>query len=239
MTVVGIALRSLRQRLLSTVLTSTSVGLGVALVVFVFSARDQARRAYDDAGRGYDVVLGGIHTSALASVLSTVFHVDKPTDVVPIEVYEAVRKDPRVAHAVPYALGDVYRGFRVVGTTPELFDAVTDADGKPIRERVRGRVFGGGEEFEAVVGGLAAARTGLVLGSKIRVTHGTEAGGHEHDETWEVVGILDPTGTPNDRAVFITLESFFRVKGHEGPGPGGEEAGKPWAVSSIDRKSVV
>jgi putative ABC transport system permease protein len=230
-TVLGIAWRSLRQRALSSALTALSVALGVALVAFVFQVRDLAKRAFDDAAGGYDVVIGGIQTPSLTTVLSTIFHVDHPVDTIPIAAYEAVKADGRVAYAVPFAIGDVYRGWRVVGTTPDLFDAVLDGNRRPLRERVRGRVFGTGGEFEAVVGATVAARTGLVAGSEFTVTHGLAEGGHAHDDVWTVVGTLAPTGTPNDRAIFVTLESFFHVEGHVEPGGDGE--GKPWAVSSI------
>jgi putative ABC transport system permease protein len=236
-TVVGIAVRSLRVRALSTALTAAGVALAVGLVLMVFSLLGSAKGAFKDAAVGYDVVLGGTHTSALTTVLSTVFLADQPKDVIPIEGYEAVRKDGRVRFAVPFAVGDTYRGWRVVGTTPAFFDAIEDADRRPLRSRVRPRVFGEGAEFEAVVGGIAAARTGLVVGSRFRVTHGVEEHGDEHEEEWTVVGILEPTGTPVDRGVFIPLESFFHVKGHERhDGPGGEEGHgekAPWAVSAI------
>ena len=220
MNVAGIALRSLRQRRLSTLLTALGVALGTALVVFVFHVKDSAKRSFDAAGRGYDVVIGGIRTSSITSVLSTVFLVDAPTDRIPRAAYDDVKKDPRVRYAIPYAVGDVFRGHRVVGTTPEFFDAIDDAEGRPLRTHIRagGRVFAGGDEFEAVVGSQAAGKTGLDLGSTFTVTHGLEAGGHAHGETWTVVGVLAPTGTPNDRAVFITLGSFFHVEGHEAQG---------------------
>ena len=217
MNVAGIAIRSLRQRRLSTFLTALGVALGVALVVFVVTVRDSSRKAFDDAARGYDVVIGGIQTSSLATVLSTIFHADQPIDTIDVATYDDLRKDPRIAYAVPYAVGDTYQSYRIVGTTPEFFDAITDATGKPLRERISagGRVFGSKGEFEAVVGSMVSARTGLKIGSTFHPVHGMEKGGHEHHETWTVVGILEPTGTPNDRALFITLDSFFQVEGHE------------------------
>ena len=239
MSVFGIALRSLRQRALSSVLTAASVALGVALAVIVTTFVQSSQRVFEHAARGYDVILGGVHTAPLTTFLSTVFHLDQPRDTIPIESYRKVKADPRVRWAVPYALGDVYRGFRVVGTTPELFDALFDADGKALRERLRpgSRVFAPGpeEQFEAVIGALVAADAGLGLGDVIKVQH--EEGGFEHTDEWEIVGILEPTGTPNDRAVFIQLESFFHVEGH-GPPPDAKEGEgakptDPWAVSSI------
>ncbi|HVG95258.1 MAG TPA: FtsX-like permease family protein [Planctomycetota bacterium] len=219
MNVARFALRSLSSRRLSTVLTALGVALGVGLVVFVVTVRGASRSAFDDAARGYDVVLGGVQTSSLTTVMNTVFHVDQPVDTVDVEVLVDVKADPRVRYAVPYAVGDVYRGHRVVGTSSQFFDAIADAEGKPLRERLipGSRIFPDDGEFEAVVGGIAAARTGLTIGSEFKVTHGMEEGGHQHEDVWKVVGVLAPTGTPNDRAIFITLESFFHVEGHEAP----------------------
>ena len=236
MTVLGIALRSLRQRALSTSLTAVGVALGVGLVVCVFTMVAASGAAFRDAARGYDVVLGGTHTTPMTTVLSAVFLADDPKDVIPIEAYEAVRKDGRVRYAVPLAMGDTYRGHRIVGTTPDLFDAIEDAEKRPLRSRVRGRVFGAGAEFEAVVGAVAASRTGLSLSARFHPVHGVpEQGGHEHEEQVVVGGVLEPTGTPIDRGIFVPLEGFFHVKGHErhdGAAAGGDPT-EPWAVSSI------
>ena len=252
MNVASLAWKGVRQRALSSTLTAVSVALGVALVAMVFQLRGVSRRAFDDAARGYDVVLGGVHTSPLTTVLSTVFLADSPTDRIPVEAYDAVKMDGRVRYAVPYAVGDVYKGYRVVGTTPDFFDAIETAQGEPLRARVSGRVFGKGAEFEAVAGAFAASRTGLALGSVFRVTHGLEKSpeAHEHKEEWTVVGVLAPTGTPIDRAIFITLGSFFHIAEHaKHDAPGGDGMEEPpamhdgdgdddhdeavWAVSSI------
>ena len=56
------------------------------------------------------------------------------------------------------------------------------------------------------------------MGDKIRFGH---TGGTRDDDLHEpftVVGILDHTGTPNDRAVFVNLEGFYQQhEGEEGP----------------------
>ena len=221
MTVLGLAFRSLRQRLLSTVLTAFGVALGVGLVVFVTAVRASSHTAFVDAARGCDVVVSGKGTTSFSAVMNAVFHVDKPVDTVPVARLHELEADPRVLHAVPSVVGDVFRGFRVVGTTSAFFEAMAGSDGRPLKDALApgGRVFPDDESFEAVVGAFAAARTGLSLGAKFTVTHGLEEGGgeHAHDERWTVVGVLAPTGTPTDRAIFITLRSFFHVKGHEAP----------------------
>lgn len=221
MNVLSLAWKGLRQRRLAAALTAFSTALGVGLVVAVGALRAGSRTAFDDAARGYDVVLAGPKTTALSATMNALFHVDRPSDTMGVEAWLDARRDPRVLHAVPTAVGDVVRGFRVVGTLAELFDAIPDASGRPLRERVApgGRLFADDGGFEAVVGAFAAARTGLSVGSTFTVTHGLEDEGHAHDEEWKVVGVLEPTGTPNDRAVFITLKSFFKVKGHDRPRP--------------------
>jgi putative ABC transport system permease protein len=87
----------------------------------------------------------------------------------------------------------------------------------------------------------------LALGSTFRVTHGLEKApeAHEHREEWTVVGVLSPTGTPLDRAIFVTLGSFFHIAEHARPGAEPGEGMQPhegsaedhdeavWAVSSI------
>ena len=91
-------------------------------------------------------------------------------------------------------------------------------------EIASGRVFHP-KKFEAVIGAEVAAKLGTKIGDKFHPTHGAskdvgEAKGpgpeeHEHDEQWEVVGILKPTGTVNDRCVFIPLVSFYCIEEHE------------------------
>jgi putative ABC transport system permease protein len=208
-----------RRRALSSALTILYVGLGAALALLVVAVKGSTDRSFRDAARGYDVLLAPQNGSGLQAVLSTLFYVDAPAGTLPWSTYEAVAKDPRVKSAVPYALGDSYRGFRVVGTTREHFRVLTDGAKRPLEEGVTGRLFEG-KAFEAVAGSLAARSGGLGLGHPVRVVHGVEAITHEHAEVWKVVGILRPTGTPQDRAIFIPIDTFYDVEGHH------EEAGE-------------
>src|SRR5690606_6540334 len=58
--------------------------------------------------------------------------------------------------------------------------------------------------------------TGVTLGDRIKPTHGLSGRAEdEHEETWEVVGILEQTGTAADRMVYIPLISSFAVPEHE------------------------
>ena len=115
-----IARKSLAQHRLSTVITVLSVALAAGLVMAVFSIRDQTYDAFTGGPTGFDAVLGA-RGSQLQLVLNTVFHLETSPGNIPWEMYEAIKRDPNVGLAVPYAVGDNYRGYRIVGTEKSLF----------------------------------------------------------------------------------------------------------------------
>ncbi len=73
--------------------------------------------------------------------------------------------------------------------------------------------------LEAVIGARVARDTGLKVGDTFEPTHGVSAGedGHKHDP-FKVVGVLKPTGTPNDQALFVNIEGFLLMEGHSKDG---------------------
>lgn len=204
--------RSLRQHALSSLVTALSVALATGLVVAVYAIQAQARAAFTAGPTGYDAVIGA-RGSQLQLVLNTVFHLETSPGNIPWSLYDAVRKDARIALAVPYAVGDNYRGFRIVGTTTDAFPAEESGPG--------GRFAGGaGRVFdpacrEAVLGSFVAERTGLAVGSKFNAYHGVVADERQkHPDEYVVVGVRAPTNTPSDRVVWIPIEGVFRMKGH-------------------------
>jgi ABC-type lipoprotein release transport system permease subunit len=56
----------------------------------------------------------------------------------------------------------------------------------------------------------------LAVGDKISPAHGAP-GGHLHQRNFTIVGILAPSGTPNDRAVFVNMEGFYLMEDHAKP----------------------
>ncbi len=232
--VLRLAWQSVRRRPLSSFLTALVVALGVALVVAVETVRASADRSFTETARGYDVILGPPQGSPLQIVLSTLFHVDEPPGTLPWSAYDAIRKDPRVAAAIPYAMGDTYRGHRVVGTVPAMFEVLTDGEGRALQDGMRGRLFGEGR-FEAVVGSVVASRTGMGIGTTFGVSHGLVEGGQPHKERWAVVGVLRPTGTAHDRAISIPIATFYAIPGHTVPDQ--EEEARPLSAVGVRLKS--
>jgi putative ABC transport system permease protein len=126
-----------------------------------------------------------------------------------------------VQMAIPLCLGDYFGRFRVVGTTPALFDdLVWDIDNNRKFEFAQGRNFMHKSPehgyFEAVVGSTVAREMKVKLGDQISPSHGSQEG-HKHERTFTVVGILKSSGTPNDRAVFVNMEGFYLMEDHAKP----------------------
>ena len=231
-----IAWRSIQQRSLSSLLTGLSIALGTALVIIVLVVYGVVAQSFREAAQGYHLILGA-KGGKLQLTLNTVFHLSQPIENVPYSFYKEFTeyKDAEgkptkgkyasaVEVAVPYCLGDSYQEFRVVGTTPDLFDKLSYgsyADGKPkFYEFSAGKNFTADDFRGAVIGAVAAKKTGLKVGDRFPITHGLaeDEDAHVHEEdAFHVVGILKPTGTPNDRAVFVNMEGFYLIADHAKP----------------------
>lgn len=210
-----IAWRSIQQRGLASSLTAFSMALGVALVVCVLVMYGVISRSFAKGAQGYDMIVGA-KGSKLQLVLNTVYHLSTPVENIPWSYYKEFRPKgrfgPQVQVAIPYCLGDNYQDYRVVGTTPQMFE-IEYAPGQTYGYSA-GRNFEDDHFFEAVIGSLVARNTGLKVGSTFQPTHGVSGeAGHKHD-AFTVVGILKPTGTPNDRALFVNMEGFYLLEGH-------------------------
>jgi putative ABC transport system permease protein len=213
-----------RRRPLSSALTALYVGLGTALALLVVSARAATERSFQDAARGYDLLLAPQNGSGLQAVLHTMFFVGDPAGTLPWSAYEDAKADRRVKVAVPYARGDSFGGFPVVATSTDHFAVLADAGGRTLGDGLTGRLFQP-DTFEAVVGSVVARAGRHQLGMEFQISHGGKQSVHVHAEKWKVVGVLRPTGTPQDRAIFIPIESFYRIEGHMEPDPKDGEPG--------------
>lgn len=200
----------LKFRWLVSLLTIFGISTGVALVCAVLALRHESEKALSrDAGL-YDLVAGG-KGSPLQLVLSSVYHLDSPTGNIPYKEYERIRSDPRVEWAAPVGLGDNYLGYRIIGTEKHFFD-LPDREGNLFFELAEGDVFQ--DRFDVVLGSQVAQASGLEIGDSFFGTHGLieVAGAEVHrDFPYRVSGILAPSGTAQDRAIFGTLKSVWEI----------------------------
>ncbi len=212
MTLGRIVLKSLRQHALSTAVTAVSTALACGLLMAVWSVKDQARSTFTQVDAGFDAVLGA-RSSKLQLVLNAIFHLEASPANISSNDVATIQRHPGVALAVPIAMGDNFRGYRIVGTTTNLFTEGEYAPGKRHALAV-GRWFNP-ERQEAIVGSFAAERLGLKHGDKFKPFHGINFNEeHEHEDEYVVVGILKPSNTPADRVLWIPLGGVQHMSGH-------------------------
>ena len=231
MNLLQLVLKQMRQRSLSTWLTMLSVVLGVALAVAVMIVQREGYALFGQTDYGFQVLVGP-KGSPLQLTINTVYQLDRSPGNIPYALYEELATGakfrPQVRVAIPYAVGDTYKGLRIIGTLPQLF-GYDDAGEKmpedaavmeyrPGRryEMAQGRAFHP-KKFEAIIGSDVSELTGLKLGDTFKATHGNPAENQrpdEHDEQWEVVGVLAPTRTASDRNIFIPLITFYTIQDH-------------------------
>jgi putative ABC transport system permease protein len=219
-TALRIALRHLRSRAFQTFsvvsITAFSAGLAVALFLLAQGLRLGLIRAAEP----FDLIVGA-KGSPYQLVLNTVFLQDVPVGNIPWENCAALSDDARVGFAAPLGFGDSYRGYPVVGTTPDILNVRVRASDPPWLRIGEGRWCFGESEFEAVLGARAAAETGLRVGDVfqsshgvVQSSHGLAAGGgygHKHEEKYRVVGIAETVHGPYDRAIFVPLGVLWKI----------------------------
>src|SRR5262245_59203451 len=207
-----IAWRNMEQRSLASALTALSMALGVAVMIAVIVIYGVAVRQFEHNAQGYHLIVGG-KGGSLQLVLSTVYHIGQPLYPIPYTYYQKFLPGGEFADltevAIPQCLGDSYEApngnmFRVVGTTPDLFDKIEydrKSDGTPLHyefqnggrnlrdaSNLHGDAFHEAA-FETVIGSIVAAQSGLKLGDEIQPTHGMGQEGHKHEhDGFKVVG---------------------------------------------------
>ena len=203
----------------------------------VVGIKAQSVAAFTGGQVGFDAVLGA-RGSPLQLVLNTVFHLETSPGNVPWAMYQTMREDPRVELAVPYALGDNYHGFRIVGTTGTLFTKFEYRDGIRFRVQGDGRFFDPTRQ-EAVLGSYAAQKLGLKVGDSFNPYHGLVFDeSMRHDEQYTVVGVLEPTNSPSDRVIWIPIEGIYRMEGHVLRGDGEDYVAQPGQEIPDEHKEV-
>lgn len=203
MTLLRLAFRSLRARLLTTSLTIFSIALSVMLLVGVDRLRDAAQVGFSGTLSHTDLIVGA-RGGGLPLLLSSVFHIGNASNNISWESYQHFAHHPAVSWTIPISMGDSYRGYRVVATDNNFYAHYQYRRDHSLSV-AQGRAPGG--IFDVVLGAEVGARLRNHLGQHIVLAHGIEERSIlSHENTpFTVVGILAPTSTPVDRALYITL----------------------------------
>ncbi|OWQ45887.1 multidrug ABC transporter substrate-binding protein [Roseateles noduli] len=203
-----LAWRYLWARPMLTALNLMLLSLGLAAIGFVVLVSEQMEHGLRRDLGGIDLVVGA-KGSPMQILLAGVFHLDQSTGNIPLATVSQLRAQPLVAQAVPISLGDSFQGFRIVGTTADYLGLyqLSLAQGGPWKA-----------PMQAVLGAEVASRSGLKPGDRFHGTHGLASGGDEHEQAYEVTGVLAPTGGVVDRLVLTDLASVWEAHASHGHG---------------------
>ncbi|MEO1015999.1 MAG: ABC transporter permease [Pseudomonadota bacterium] len=209
MALISLAWKSARARAGATILTLIAIALSTALVLAVEKVRAGARAGFEQTVSGADLLVGA-RSGSVNLLLYAVFRLGDPTANVSWETYQAFAQRRDVAWTIPLSLGDSHGGFRVLGTNTDYFELYRYGEKRPLAFAV-GAPFD--EVHDAVLGAQAARELGYGLGDEFAISHGVRSAAFaEHsDHPFRVAGVLDPTGTPVDRTIHISLEGMEAV----------------------------
>lgn len=208
-----IAAKGLKSRTLSSCVTAGSMALSVCLLLMVWGFKTEAEQSFAAADGGFDAVLGP-RGSKLQIVLNALYHLDESPGLLRWSDYEQIKANPAIEEAYPIAVGDNYRGIRLVGTVPGYLRGHEYREGRQFELSRGGRIFSEGH-LEAVVGSQAAKRLGIAVGDTFHPYHGLQYDTNaRHEELYRVVGVLEPSGTPADRVIWIPVSGIQTMSGH-------------------------
>ena len=204
-----IALKSLLYRGGAALLATIAISVSVYVLLGIEHVRHAAKASFSGTISKVDLIVGP-RTSDLDLLLTTVFRLGSPSQNMSWSAYQNILSHDSVAWAIPISLGDSHRGFRVVGTEKQFFS-------KFHYGRSRSLAFMSGGEFtelfDVVLGSQVAKQFQYNLNDSLILAHGiAQTSFQQHDAyPFKVAGILKPTGTPVDNALYVSLKGLEAI----------------------------
>ncbi|MDG5500249.1 ABC transporter permease [Marinobacter sp. BGYM27] len=208
-TIAKLTLASVWHRRKTLSLVVLTLALSVSLLLGVQYLRTEVKKSFVNTISGTDLIVGA-RSGPLNLLLYSVFHIGDATNNIRWTTYQRIESDPAVDWAIPVSLGDSHRGYRVVGTRADFFSRFMYGSNQSLQVS-EGRIFSG--VYEAVVGADVAKELGYREGDSIILAHGTGSVSfvNHKDKPFTVVGTLARTGTPVDKAVYVSLRAIEAI----------------------------
>ena len=204
MNIVTLGFKNLKIKKLSTFLSILLVTFGVAIISSLLILSNQLSNNLEKNAENIDAVVGA-KGSPMQLILSSIYYVDFPTGNIPYKDALRVARNPMVKMAVPLALGDNFKGYRIVGTDQsftKLYNLRTQ-EGKFWEK-----------DFEVTVGAEVAKKHKLQIGQTIHGAHGLSSDEDLHDEhEYKIVGILEAQDRVVDHLVLTNISSVWHMHG--------------------------
>ncbi len=200
-----LAWASIRARRWTVGLVWLALMASVLLLLTSDRLKTATQEGFNRSINGVDLIIS-TKTGQLESVLYSVFHVGQPIANIDADNVAELKQNSDIEWAIPIALGDSHGEFRVIATEGEYFDRLKDARNQAMRF-AQGAVFEG--PTEVVIGAQVASKLDYRVGQSIYLSHGSGTLTKAHDDlAFKIVGILAPTGTPNDQSLFVSLPAY-------------------------------
>ena len=206
MKLLRLSIRNIWAKPLSSSLSTVLFAFGVSIIVLILLVNDHLKSQISKNAESVDLVIGA-KGSPMQLILCNIFHVDFPTGNIALKEVAQITRNRLISSAIPLSLGDSYKGYRIVGSTPAYLDLY---DG----QMAQGSWESG--SMTAVVGADVAKYLALEIGSQFASSHGLSEVGAEHgDHPFTVTGIMERSGTVLDGLILTSLRSVWEVHGHE------------------------
>ena len=202
MNISRLAFTNILSKPTTTLLSLLLMSLGVGIISILLILNNHIEKQLDNNLRSIDMVVGA-KGSPLQLILSSVYHLDKPTGNISYIEAKSLNKNVLVDFTIPLSYGDTYKGYRIVGTNEKYFDLYN-------LELSQGKIWE--RSMQAVLGSSVASNKNLKVGDKFFGTHGFDDHGHVHDNhTYIVVGILKQSYSVADNLILTNLKSVWQV----------------------------
>lgn len=204
-----LASQSLWYRRGAVLLTITAIAVSVFTLLNVEHLRHTTKQSFNSTVSGVDLIVGP-RTGELNLLLTTVFRIGHPSQNMSWQSYQHLINHPKIAWAIPISLGDSHQGFRVVGTHATFFNHYHYGKSRALAFS-SGNVFS--DTFDVVLGASVAHQLGYTQGQSLVLAHGIGHTSFHHHDThpFNVSGILAPTGTPVDNALYVSLSGLEAI----------------------------
>ena len=202
MNIFKLSIKNILSKPLSSFISLALLTLGIGIISLLLQLNSLIKDQMDNNLRGIDMVVGA-KGSPLQLILSSVYHVDSPTGNISYKEADKISKNRMVGSSIKLLYGDNHKGYRIVGTEKKFIDLYKG-------------VFKEGEEwekpFEVIVGSKVHKNLNIKIGDKLVSSHGLRETGESHeDQSFEVVGLLEPTNSVIDQLIITSPESVWDI----------------------------
>jgi putative ABC transport system permease protein len=211
---IRLAWRSLLSRKGAVAMTFLAITVSIFVLLGIEHIRQQAKSSFNNTVSGIDLIVGA-RTGEINLLLYSVFRLGNATNNISWSSYQDISTNPKVAWTIPISLGDSHKGYRVMGTTTDYFKHFRYGQKKTLNF-TQGKPFS--EVFDVVLGAAVARELNYQLGTQLVLAHGVASTSFtQHDDKpFRIVGILQPTGTPVDQTLHVSLRGIEAVHAKRG-----------------------